>query len=100
MTIEPDSAPQSRIVTIKTRLNTAFAPLYLQVDDDSAEHAGHPGAAEGGHYRVTIVSAEFIGATRLIRHRMVYNALADAMQRGIHALSISAYSPEEFESLK
>ncbi|MBC8845093.1 BolA family transcriptional regulator, partial [Escherichia coli] len=54
------------------------------------------GAAAGGHFTVTIVSAAFAGKPRVARHRLVYDALADAMQRGIHALAIVAYTPEEF----
>jgi len=102
MTIDtPQSASsQSRIPMIEARLNAALSPLYLHIDDDSAKHAGHAGATEGGHYSVKVVSAQFTGLTRVTRHRMVYDALADAMQRGIHALAISAYTPEEFESLK
>ena len=48
---------------------------------------------------VTIVAAAFAGKARVARHRMVYDALADAMQRGIHALAITAYTPEEFALL-
>ncbi|XQU67643.1 hypothetical protein OJJOAM_000374 [Cupriavidus sp. H18C1] len=51
-------------------------PSQLTVRDDSALHAGHPGAASGGgHYHVTIVSERFAGASRVARHRMVYDAL-------------------------
>ena len=89
-----------RVAQIDERLRQALAPEQLQVGDDSALHAGHAGAAEGGHYRVLIVSARFAGANRVARHRMVYDALADAMRHGIHALAISAYTPEEFASLQ
>jgi BolA protein len=84
---------------IETRLNTALAPIHLLVEDDSARHAGHAGAASGGHFNVTIVTAVFAGKTRVARHRLVYDALADAMQNGIHALAIAAYTPEEFNNL-
>jgi BolA protein len=94
------SPASARIPMIEARLTAALSPQHLQIVDDSAKHAGHAGAAEGGHYSVKVVSAHFVGATRVTRHRMVYDALADAMQRGIHALAISAYTPEEFESLK
>jgi len=94
------TASGARLPHIEACLTAALAPSFLQVTDDSAQHAGHAGAAEGGHYSVKIVSDQFIGANRVKRHRMVYDALADAMQRGIHALAISAYTPEEFESLK
>ncbi len=92
------TSPAERMALIKERLDLALAPLSLDVQDDSAQHTGHPGAASGGHYTVTIVSAIFIGKARVARHRLVYDALADAMQRGIHALAIVAYTPEEFDA--
>ncbi|WP_269504319.1 BolA family protein [Burkholderia sp. IMCC1007] len=90
------ASPDERIALIEARLNASLAPQSLTVRDDSAQHAGHAGAAAGGHYTVTIVSAAFAGKPRVARHRLVYDALADAMQRGIHALAIVAYTPEEF----
>jgi BolA protein len=70
-------------------------PHSIEIIDDSALHAGHAGAREGGHYRLTIVSAKFEGKKTMERHRMVYAALASLMQSGIHALNISAKTPEE-----
>lgn len=80
---------------IRRRLE-ALAPASLHLEDESAQHAGHAGAASGGHYRVTIVSSRFAGLGAVARHRLVYEALGDLMQKGIHALAISAYTPEEF----
>jgi BolA family transcriptional regulator, general stress-responsive regulator len=91
-----NASPAERIALIEARLSAALAPASLEVRDDSAQHAGHAGAAAGGHYTVTIVSAAFAGKARVARHRLVYDALADAMQRGIHALAIVAYTPDEF----
>jgi BolA protein len=89
-----------RAALIETRLVAALAPVTsIQITDDSAQHAGHAGASAGGHFSVTIVAAAFAGKARVARHRMVYDALADAMQRGIHALAITAYTPEEFALL-
>jgi len=65
------------------------------VVDDSAHHAGHAGAREGGHYRVTLVAPSFAGRPQLERHRMVYSAVAPLMGQGIHALSIIAHAPGE-----
>jgi BolA family transcriptional regulator, general stress-responsive regulator len=84
---------------IEARLNAALAPVHLLVEDDGARHAGHAGAASGGHFNVTIVTPAFTGKTRVARHRLVYDALADAMRSGIHALAIAAYTPEEFNNL-
>jgi BolA protein len=89
-----------RAALIEARLTAVLAPVEsIRISDDSAQHAGHAGAAAGGHFSVTIVAAAFAGRPRVARHRMVYDALADAMQRGIHALAITAYTPEEFASL-
>ncbi|MDE1184363.1 BolA family protein [Paraburkholderia sp.] len=89
-----------RAALIETRIAAALAPVQsIEVRDDSAQHAGHAGAEAGGHFTVTIVAAVFAGKARVARHRLVYDALADAMQRGIHALAITAYTPEEFALL-
>ncbi|MBI4990387.1 MAG: BolA family transcriptional regulator [Rhodocyclales bacterium] len=73
----------------------ALEPLRLDIADDSAKHAGHAGAKEGGHYRLAIVSARFAGCGILERHRLIYEALGPMMRREIHALSIKALAPEE-----
>jgi len=80
-----------RVDLIRTRLEAAFAPLSLDVVDDSHRHAGHAGARDGrGHFRVHIVSSHFLGAKTLERHRMIYAALGSLMQTDIHALSVIA----------
>jgi len=72
-------------------------PVHLALDDDSASHAGHPGAAGGaGHFSLTIVSDRFFGASRLARHRAVLDRLADLIPYPVHALAIRAYTPDEF----
>ena len=80
---------------IETRLRAELAPTTLTVRDDSAQHAGHAGAREGGHFHVAVVSDRFTGLQRLARHRLVYHCLSDLMQRGIHALAIDARAPGE-----
>jgi len=80
---------------IKQRLQV-LEPSAVELMDDSAEHAGHAGAREGGgHYRLRIVAGAFAGKNSLARHRMVYDALGDLMHREIHALSIKAYTTDE-----
>ena len=75
---------------------TVLAPDALEIFDESGEHAGHEGArAGGGHYRLLIVSNRFVGQSPLERHRLVYDAVADLMHRRIHALAITAYTPDE-----
>lgn len=73
----------------------ALDPQRLEILDDSAKHAGHAGAKEGGHYRLTIVSPRFSGCGTMQRHRLIYEALGPMMRGEIHALSIKALAPEE-----
>jgi BolA protein len=85
-----------RVTMIRERLTTALEPTRLEIVDQSAAHAGHEGAKDGGgHYVVTIVSAAFTGLPLIKRHRLVYGAVGDAMKDEIHALSIRAYAPDE-----
>ncbi len=88
-------SPRASMAEMEQRLHTALAPAQLELQDDSAQHAGHAGAREGGHYRLRISSPRFAGLPRVARHRLVYDALADLMQRGIHALVIDARTPDE-----
>lgn len=87
---------ETRVDMIRDKLTAALAPTQLDIEDDSAKHAGHAGArGGGGHFNVSIVSTAFAGKSLIERHRMVYGALGDAMQQEIHALSIQAKSPDE-----
>lgn len=88
------STPRADTAEMQRRLQAALEPTRIELGDDSAAHAGHAGAREGGHYRLLIVSPRFTGLGRVARHRLVYDALGDLMQRGIHALAIDARSPE------
>ncbi|MGH8711629.1 MAG: BolA family protein [Burkholderiales bacterium] len=85
----------STIEKIRQQL-ASLAPENLEIVDESSKHAGHEGAKSGGHYQMTIVSRQFQGKTNMARHRMVYAALSGMMHKEIHALSIKAYTPEEF----
>ncbi len=80
---------------LRSALERELAPLAIDIVDDSARHAGHAGAREGGHFTVALVSKAFSGRPQLERHRLVYAAVASLMGRGVHALSIVAHSPEE-----
>ena len=84
---------------IVSRLAATFAPDQCLLEDESALHAGHAGAASGGgHYRLRLVAARFEGCSRVARHRLVYDCLADMMQADIHALAITALAPSELTS--
>lgn len=83
------------IEEIHARLAT-LEPLSLEIEDDSALHAGHAGAkGGGGHYRMTMVSDRFIGKNTVARHRLIYGALGELMRTRIHALAIRALTAEE-----
>jgi BolA protein len=86
---------ESRVAQLRSVIERELTPLTLEIVDDSAAHAGHAGAREGGHFRVTLVASAFSGRSQLERHRLVYAAVAPLMGQGVHALSIIARSPEE-----
>ncbi len=87
--------PRASTALIEQRLREGLQPEQLEVLDDSAQHAGHAGAREGGHYTVHVVSERFRGLTRVARHRLVYDLMAELMRQGIHALAIDAKAPGE-----
>lgn len=92
-------------MSVSDKIRERLAPLEaetLEIVDESAQHAGHAGAAPGGetHWRLSIVSRRFAGQPTVARHRMVYEALGSLMQDPIHALAISARSPDELKGTK
>lgn len=88
----------TRIERIQARLDATFAPQQCLLEDESALHAGHAGAASGGgHYRLHIVSSLFEGKNRVSRHRLVYDCLLDMMHSDIHAIAINAVAPSEVQ---
>ena len=82
---------------IRSKLEEAFAPTRLEVQDDSAKHKGHSGAREGGesHFSVVIVSDRFEGLNRVARQRRINGVLAEELSGPVHALSIIARTPAE-----
>jgi BolA protein len=82
---------------LREKLIIALEPTRLDIVNESELHAGHrssPGTGES-HFRIMIVSPKFAGATRVTRHRMVNEAIADELQGRIHALALSTYAPGE-----
>jgi len=85
MSVEPTTAQ------LEQRLRERLQPTRLDVLDESYQHAGHVGANDTGfgtHFRVRIASHLFTGLTRVARHRLVYDALQDFIDQGLHALAI------------
>jgi BolA protein len=87
--------PSTKVDQIRLALERELTPRSLEIIDDSASHAGHAGAREGGHFRVVLVADAFKGRSQLERHRLVYAAVAPLMGQGVHALSIVARTPDE-----
>ncbi|MBC7647985.1 MAG: BolA family transcriptional regulator [Vitreoscilla sp.] len=76
---------------ISRTLTDRLAPSQLEVIDESADHAGHVGANADGfgtHLRVRIASPAFAGKTRVAKHRLVYDAMQNFIDQGLHALAI------------
>lgn len=80
---------------ISTKLTENFAPVSLQVIDESHHHAGHSGSRPDGesHFRVVIVAEAFRAKSRVEQHRMVNAALAEELKQRVHALAIQSSAP-------
>ncbi len=81
---------------IHRKLTEAFAPVELQVVDDSESHRGHAGYREGGntHFNVIIRAEAFNGLSRVAAQRLVYSALKEEFDDGIHALALTVSGTE------
>ncbi|MGH8150524.1 MAG: BolA family protein [Steroidobacteraceae bacterium] len=90
--------PTVTTAALRAALERQLAPAELLIEDESAFHADHAGAREGGHFRVRVVSDRFRGLPRLARHRLVYEAVAPLLGRGVHALAIEAHTADEITS--
>lgn len=76
---------------LQTQLHSTLQPFFLTVEDESASHSGHAGSdgsGQGTHFRVRIGSQAFLGLSRVDRHRLVYDALQQFVDQGLHALAI------------
>ena len=79
------------VAELEARLQQLLQPSRLEVIDESYQHAGHAGSngmGAGTHFRVKIASPIFTGKSRVARHRLVYDALRDFIDQGLHALAI------------
>lgn len=79
---------------IEQKLHAAFAPLHLEVANESHMHNVPEGSES--HFRVVLVSGQFEGRPLVQRHRAVNAALADELSGGIHALALHTMTPEEW----
>ncbi|MFT6791769.1 MAG: BolA protein [Cellvibrionaceae bacterium] len=79
---------------IEQKLKIALEPTYLKVVNESYKHQVPEGSQT--HFQVIIVSAIFLGKTRIERHRKVYQLLLAELENSIKALSVSASDPQEW----
>ena len=87
--------PQPTVDRLRQLVQDALLPVQLTIRDDSAAHAGHVGAAGGGHYYMRVVANQFAGLPVIARHRLVYQAVAPLLQSEVHALSLDTVAPTE-----
>jgi BolA protein len=92
----------ARTERIAAVLAARFAPTLLRLADESARHAGHAGASPEGetHFAVLLVAAAFRGQGRLARQRAVHDALAEEFAGGLHALTLTLRTPEEYDRMQ
>lgn len=80
---------------LQTALTDALVPEYLDIENESHGH-NVPKNSET-HFRVVVVSAAFDGLGRVKRHQLVYKAAAEALERGVHALAMQCFTPDEWQ---
>jgi|SRR5690349_1863676 BolA family transcriptional regulator, general stress-responsive regulator len=99
MPLTNDQAELSRTERMKKLLTEQFSPKLVSLVDESARHEGHAGAAPGGetHYALKLVASAFEGKSRLERQRLVYHALREEFDTGLHALALDLKTPAEAE---
>ncbi len=82
----------SRQALIESRVREALPLQHLEVFNESHHHS----AGQDTHFKLVVVSAEFAGLRSVARHQKIYGLLADEMSRGLHALALHLYTPEEW----
>jgi BolA family transcriptional regulator, general stress-responsive regulator len=87
----------SRAERMETQLRARFSPVHFVLTDQSGQHAGHAGARPGGetHYYLTMYASVFDGLSRVARQRLVYDALREEFDTGLHALTLDLKTPDE-----
>lgn len=83
--------------SLRAKLEQAFRPLYLELENESHQHAG-PGSET--HFRLVLVSDAFSGLSRVDRQRRVMDLFDEERGRGLHALTLRVMTPQEWEPIK
>jgi BolA protein len=85
---------------IAHRIEDKLGPAHLEVIDDTAAHAGHPGLLMqegGGHFRIQVVAEAFEGLSLIDQHRLIHDAVGYPMEGRIHALDIKTIPPSRYQ---
>jgi len=85
----------TRAERIRSAVSTGLRPVHVDVIDESHMHSVPPGAES--HFKLVIASDAFDGMSRVARHRMVNGLLADELRSGLHALTVTAFTPAEWD---
>ncbi|HQV41779.1 MAG: BolA/IbaG family iron-sulfur metabolism protein [Moraxellaceae bacterium] len=82
----------SRQQRIEEALRQGFAPQHLDVLNESHNHS----AGTDTHFKLVVVSDAFAGLRSVARHQKVYALMADELAKGLHALALHLYTPDEW----
>lgn len=80
---------------IEQKIRACLAPVHLVLQNESGKHNVPTGSES--HFRLLLVSERFLGLTRLDRHKLMHDLLADEFKSGLHALSLNLYTPDEWQ---
>ncbi|KAK9875079.1 hypothetical protein WA026_005874 [Henosepilachna vigintioctopunctata] len=90
------SSNNSVEASIRNKMIQNLGPTFLNVMNESYMH-NVPSGSET-HFKLVIVSEHFLNLPNVKRHQLIYNLLKDEMQNGVHALSIVAKTPQEWDT--
>jgi BolA protein len=80
---------------LRAKLQT-LAPEHLELTNESDRHRGGQPLEVESHFKLVIVGPAFDGQSRIDRHRLINDLLADELREHVHALGIQAYTPAEW----
>ena len=82
-------------VNIENKIQLALQPSFLAVENESHRHSG---PATQSHFKLTVVSQQFLDRSPVQRHQQIYGLLAEELKAGVHALALHLYSNEEWQA--
>lgn len=92
--------PQLRLVRFQNIFKHNLSLEYFEIDNQSAQHAGHYTGDGETHWRVLLVAKEFHGLSRVQRHQKINELVKHEFEKGLHALSLQLFDLEEWKLKK